>query len=197
MLICRPILSHPKAAAVCIRSLTQVVADVFQIDIEGPIGTINALRLGRLPGVAVEWTELNAALGQAVLLVHTLARLHLPDGFTGHVLVPHGSFCRVYACKEPAKVYELFGSGRFGSGLFGGGRFERGQAMFLACVNELCAYVSSRVSRRDDRQTVQPPCAVTDIGSLVGSSSASEGRKLLAVLHWLHTTVSVLGETAQ
>ena len=52
-----------------------VYEDLFRIDVSGTLGTINALRLGRLPGVTVEWAELNAALGQVVLLVHTLARV--------------------------------------------------------------------------------------------------------------------------
>lgn len=30
-------------------------------------------RLGRLPSVPVEWTEINAAWGQTVLLLHTMA----------------------------------------------------------------------------------------------------------------------------
>ena len=42
-----------------------VYNDVFAIGADGSFGTINGLRLGRMPGVTVEWTEINAALGQA------------------------------------------------------------------------------------------------------------------------------------
>jgi len=44
-----------------------VCEDVFCISATGAFGTINALRLGRLPGVAVDWAEINAALGQVNL----------------------------------------------------------------------------------------------------------------------------------
>jgi hypothetical protein len=35
----------------------------------GPFGTINTFKLGRTPTTPVDWTEVNAALGQAALLV--------------------------------------------------------------------------------------------------------------------------------
>ena len=40
----------------------------------GHFGTINNFRLGRLPSVPVEWSEINAAWGQTVLLLHSLAQ---------------------------------------------------------------------------------------------------------------------------
>lgn len=49
--------------------------DVFHIWHEGPFGTISGFRLGRTPTEAVEWGEINAAWGQAVLLLHTLAQV--------------------------------------------------------------------------------------------------------------------------
>lgn len=162
-----------------------VLLDVFAIDVSGAIGTINALRLGRLPGVTVEWSELNAAIGQVALLVHTLARLHLPGGaFAGHGLLLNGSYCKVYRTPEgPSKAYELFGSGRFGSGLFGGGRFERGQTMLLACVGELCGHASGLpMPLPESALSPGPPLAVTTISSLVG---AAEGKRLLVVLAWV------------
>lgn len=35
-------------------------------------------RLGKTPTVGVAWTEINAAWGQAVLLLHTLAQVQYP-----------------------------------------------------------------------------------------------------------------------
>ena len=218
--------------ALCDRELSRlqqcdVLVDVFRIELEPslPIATINGLRLGRQSGVSVEWVELNAALGQVVLLVHTLGRLHLPGGaggeagggaaaggaagsggvagggagsgeaagggsaaaggsvgsgpatysfsgsFSQHVLLPHGSFSKVYARKEPAKVYDLFGTGRFGtniSGLFGGGRnlFERGggQAMLLACITEVVTFALQHPPK--------PPPLVRDASE--GAAAAAE-----------------------
>eukprot|EP00967_Tisochrysis_lutea_P042920 scaffold51711_cov22-Tisochrysis_lutea.AAC.1 len=41
---------------------------------DGPFGTISGFRLGRTPEAPVEWDEINAAWGQAVLLLHTMAQ---------------------------------------------------------------------------------------------------------------------------
>ena len=50
-----------------------VYNDAFKIWHEGPFGTINGLRLGRLSDQPVEWSEINAAMGQAILLLDVLA----------------------------------------------------------------------------------------------------------------------------
>lgn len=51
-----------------------VYNDAFCIGHDGVFGTINGLRLGRVTGVVVPWAEVNAAWGQALLLLHTIAR---------------------------------------------------------------------------------------------------------------------------
>ena len=180
-----------------------VLSDLFRIEgltnnsglpssAANELGTINGLRLGRAPGVSVEWAELNAALGQVVLLVQALCRLHLPGGqFAQHVLVPHGSFSKVYSRKEPQRAFELFGSAQLSMKLFGGNArgVERGQAMLLACVDELVAHALAQptvnASAAVPRLPQQPPVQVSEIHSLVSTNSAAEGRKLLAVLVWL------------
>jgi len=71
---------------------TNVYNDAFCIGHDGVFGTINGLRLGRVPGVPVcisqlplkddkadpllqvEWAEINAAWGQTLLLLYTIAR---------------------------------------------------------------------------------------------------------------------------
>jgi beclin 1 len=53
---------------------TNVLNDMFRIWHDGPFGTISGFRLGRTPECAVEWDEINAAWGQAVLLLHTMAQ---------------------------------------------------------------------------------------------------------------------------
>jgi beclin 1 len=57
---------------------TNVLNDAFYISHDGVIGTINNFRLGRLPNVQVEWDEINAAWGQAALLLHTMAQYFFP-----------------------------------------------------------------------------------------------------------------------
>ena len=56
---------------------TNVYNDVFNIWFEGPFGTISGFRLGRMPNNPVDWDEINAAWGQCVLLLHTMAQVRL------------------------------------------------------------------------------------------------------------------------
>jgi len=73
---------------------SNVYNDAFRIGHDGQFGTINGFRLGRLPNHPVDWTEINAALGQAMLLLYTLAkRINLK--FSTYKLVPNGSFSRI------------------------------------------------------------------------------------------------------
>ena len=51
--------------------------DVFHIWHRGAFGTISGFRLGKTPTHPVDWDEMNAAWGQAVLLLHTLAQVSL------------------------------------------------------------------------------------------------------------------------
>ena len=52
---------------------TNVYNDTFCIGHDGFFGTINGLRLGRLASQAIEWAEINAAWGQTLLLLATVA----------------------------------------------------------------------------------------------------------------------------
>ena len=57
---------------------------------DGHFGTINGLRLGRLPTFIVEWSEINAAWGQVVLLLHSLAK-KINLVFKRYKLIPYGN----------------------------------------------------------------------------------------------------------
>ena len=52
-----------------------MINDAFYIWHEGAFGTISGFRLGRTPSQPVDWDEINAAWGQAVLLLHTFAQV--------------------------------------------------------------------------------------------------------------------------
>ncbi len=54
---------------------SNIYNDMFYIWHEGSFGTISGFRLGRLGTTPVEWEEINAAWGQAVLLLHTMAQV--------------------------------------------------------------------------------------------------------------------------
>jgi hypothetical protein len=47
--------------------------NIFLPRFDGHFGTINGLRLGRLPAIPVDWNEINAAWGYTLLLLHILA----------------------------------------------------------------------------------------------------------------------------
>ena len=67
-------------AALAMLRRTNVLSDVFRIWFDGPFGTISGLRLGRTASSNVSWEEINAAWGQAVLLLATLAKVGGPRG---------------------------------------------------------------------------------------------------------------------
>jgi len=185
-----------------------VYQDVFDISSDGAFGTINGNRLGRLPGVSVEWSEINAALGQAVLLLHTFAKAHGVS--SAYVLHPMGSFSKIARLDEPRILYELYGSGSAPLGrLFGIGRFDRGLAMVLACAKELFAFTAARPR---PPLSLHPPHPVED--DLVGGVSirlqfnqeekwTAAFRNLLEDLRWLlqwrvggHATENAHGSVA-
>ena len=76
------------------------------------ISTINGFRLGRLPGVSVDWAELNTAWGLAVLLLRALVtRVQLQ--LQGFELVPYGDQSYIKLL-DGGKMLPLYwhGSGR-------------------------------------------------------------------------------------
>lgn len=77
--------------------------------------------------VHVEWDEINAAWGQAVLLLHTMAQAcHLT--FAAYRLLPMGSHPRV-ADKRGA-AYDLFGP----VSKLWSGNYDRAMMGFLTCL---------------------------------------------------------------
>lgn len=152
---------------------------LFEISSHGAFGTINSLCLGRLPGVSIDWVELNAALGQVVLLISALA-ISCEFKFSEHGLVPMGSYSKVYKHQETTVAYELYSSGSAPLGrLFGSGRLDRGLAILLCCVSELLALVTANPCSRTaaivaaadvpDLRDAQAPHAIE--GDLVGGHS--------------------------
>lgn len=85
---------------------SNVYQDAFIISNDGPFGTINGLRLGRIPDIPVDWTEINAALGQTVLLMQILSEdMHID--FSNYQLVPMGNYSIVKKLGEKQVDYEL------------------------------------------------------------------------------------------
>eukprot|EP00898_Chlorokybus_atmophyticus_P000504 jgi/Chlat1/1454/Chrsp12S08682 len=120
---------------------TSVFNDAFYIWHQGEFGTINGFRLGRLPGAPVEWDELNAAWGQACLLLYTMAQT-CKLNFSSYRILPLGSFPRI---ADSRHTYELFGP----VNVFWRNRYDKAMVLFLACLKEFAEFANARDRARD------------------------------------------------
>lgn len=119
------------------------INDAFYVWYSGPYGTINNFRLGNLPIKPVEWNEINAALGQALLAVIIVAE-KADYQFKKYTLSPLGSFSKVFKIddkktpltlyNEESGVFQLFPRRSFNAALTG----------FLSCVNELGEFTKTK-----------------------------------------------------
>ncbi|KAJ2866392.1 autophagy protein [Coemansia aciculifera] len=123
---------------------TNVYNDVFNITVVDGIASINGFRLGgRSSPHSVEWSEINAAWGQALLLLQTVAR-RLSYDFLDYKLIPMGSYSRIERVSDSATSYELFGSGDMYLGrLFQNRRFDSAMVAYLACLDQIAQLIMS------------------------------------------------------
>lgn len=166
---------------------TNVYNDTFCIGHDGFFGTINGLRLGRLAEHPVEWSEINAAWGQAVLLLSVVAE-KLNFKLQGYRLVPIGSTSKVERLEypqtatatdpsRPAKPkvtpLELYCSGDLplGLGLFHR-NFDNAMVAFLECLRQLGEYVE-RSSGQQAGQGLKTPYKISK--DKVGDASIKLG----------------------
>ncbi|KAJ6499343.1 autophagy protein Apg6-domain-containing protein [Mycena sanguinolenta] len=128
---------------------TNVYNDAFCIGHDGVFGTINGLRLGRVPGVPVEWAEINAAWGQSLLLLYTIAR-KLDCTFENYRLIPMGSFSRIEKTTGDKASYELYSSGNLNIvQLLHNRRFDLAMVAFLECLKQVMDHIKSQDSTAD------------------------------------------------
>ncbi|KAJ2493055.1 autophagy protein [Coemansia sp. RSA 2050] len=123
---------------------TNVYNDVFNITVVDGIASINGFRLGgRSSPHSVEWVEINAAWGQALLLLQTVAR-RLSYDFLDYKLIPMGSYSRIERASDSTTSYELFGSGDMYLGrLFQNRRFDAAMVAYLACLDQIAQLIMS------------------------------------------------------
>ena len=150
---------------------TNVYNDTFCIGHDGHFGTINGLRLGRLSSMPVDWTEINAAWGQACLLLATVAE-KLEFSFQGYRLNPIGStstidkleYSQATSTNDPSHpqktrvtTLELYCAGDLPLGLgFLHRRFDNAMVAFLECLRQLGHYVEQAPTRAGEgRSTVR------------------------------------------
>jgi beclin len=134
---------------------TNVYNDTFCIGHDGNFGTINGLRLGRLTDHPVDWPEINAALGQALLLLSVVAE-KLGCKIKGYRLVPVGSTSKLVlenpnavvtgTGKSKGTVHELFSSGTLPFGLGAYGSFDNAMVAFLECLRQVGEHVEKTTS---------------------------------------------------
>ncbi|KAF2836223.1 APG6-domain-containing protein [Patellaria atrata CBS 101060] len=151
---------------------TNVYNDTFCIGHDGYFGTINGLRLGKLPNIPVDWTEINAAWGQTCLLLATVAE-KLNFTFQGYRPVPMGSTSRIEKIEYPQSAstndpshpvkprittLELHWSGDMPLGLgFFNRRFDSAMTAFLECLKQLGDHVEHAPARGHTTQGLKMP----------------------------------------
>jgi len=111
---------------------TNVFNSTFHIWHNGHFGTINGFRLGRLPSIPVEWSEINAAWGQTVLLLYSLAK-KMNLTFKRYSLVPFGNHSHVESLDDH-KQLPLYGTGGFR--FFWDTKFDQAMVAFLDCLQQ-------------------------------------------------------------
>ncbi|KAK3310459.1 autophagy protein Apg6-domain-containing protein [Chaetomium strumarium] len=146
---------------------SNVYNDTFCISHDGTFATINGLRLGRLSAHPVDWPEINAAWGHALLLLVTVAD-KLGYRFEGYEPVPMGSTSRIIRYDQPSPsssrlsgtpsrsapppapkrhVLDLFSSGDMPLGLtFMHRKFDNAMTAFLELVRQLGAHVHAQTA---------------------------------------------------
>lgn len=151
-----------------------VYNDTFSIGHDGSFGTINSLRLGRLPDRPVEWSEINAAWGQTCLLLDTVAD-KLDFRFHGYELKPLGSTSKILehlprkagtsgnrssdsASSDRVRVHELYSSGEYAIsiGLFNR-KFDNAMVAFLECLRQLIQHARNTEVRAADGSLITCP----------------------------------------
>lgn len=85
--------------------VSNVFNDCFHIWFDGHFGTINSFRLGRLPSQPVDWNEINAAWGFAVLALQSIAK-HVNYNFKQYRLLAQGSASKIERIADNTQ-YEL------------------------------------------------------------------------------------------
>lgn len=140
---------------------SNVYNDTFCISHDGSFATINGLRLGRLSNKPVDWPEVNAAWGHALLLLVTVAD-KLGYKFQGYEPQPLGSTSKIIRYDQPnpassrlggraihappkKQVLELYSSGDMPLGLtFMHRKFDTAMVGFLELVRQLGVFVQQQ-----------------------------------------------------
>ncbi|KAH6845295.1 autophagy protein Apg6-domain-containing protein [Chaetomium sp. MPI-CAGE-AT-0009] len=166
---------------------SNVYNDTFWISHDGTFATINGLRLGRLSSNPVDWPEINAAWGHALLLLFTVAD-KLGFRFEGYELQPMGSTSRIIRYDQPSPsssrlgstsarsapppppkrhVLDLYSSGDMPLGLtFMHRKFDNAMTAFLELVRQLGAHVYAQTAAEGNPLSLPYPIENDKIGEV-------------------------------
>lgn len=115
--------------------------DAFYVWYTGPFATINAFKLGNLVNKPVETSEINAALGQAALVLSIITS-RCGIEFKQFHIAPMGSFPRILKADDRRTSYPLFiDQGSFS--FFPKRNFNLALSGFMQCIHELGEYIST------------------------------------------------------
>ncbi|XP_004625508.1 beclin-2-like [Octodon degus] len=112
---------------------TDIFNATFEISEDGPVGVINSFRLGRLPRIPVGWNEINAAWGQAALLLLALSNA-VGLQFQRYHLVACGSRSYLKSRIGEGEELPLASDGR--QNVFLNNKFDRAMLAFLDCLQQ-------------------------------------------------------------
>lgn len=178
---------------------TNVFNTTFHIWHSGHFGTINNLRLGRLPTAPVSWQEINAAWGQTVLLLASLAR-KIGLKFSKYRLVPFGNHSYIEQVVGENRELPLYGSGGFR--FLWDTKFDAGMTAFLECVAEFQQHVETQGGQaarfclpyRINKHCIEDPTSSNSLSIKMQFNSEEQWTKalkfLLTNLKWGLTWVS-------
>lgn len=130
---------------------TNVFNNFFDISNEGKFGTINGLRLGCLDDIKVTWHEINAALGQLVLLLSTCLNILALD-LKEYKLIPMGSTSKIEKYETESSgavsksIIQLYCTGEFSiGGFFSHNNLDVG----MVCLVEILNQIGARIKELD------------------------------------------------
>jgi beclin 1 len=167
---------------------TNVVNDAFSISQDGPFGTINGMRLGRLHDELVPWDEVNAAWGHMCVLLDVLRKRAGVQGGCSLVALGSKSCIQVGGAGEAPQNLELYGSdgglGRF----FRDRRFDQAMAAFVQGVQE----VFEAIRARDDRAQLPFKLDGADVGGFSVKLQFNQEERWTKALKFLLTDLKWL-----
>jgi beclin 1 len=162
----------------------RVHEDLFSIARDGEFPVINGFRLGSSPSMPIEWEEINAALGEAALLLHVCAS-KLSFQFRTYRPVAIGNVSRMEQVGGAKEAYMLAGS--FRTAVMSS-QFNTALGALLAATDQMAQAVGRKFN-------VAPPYKVTS--DMIGDAKGdwySVKRPMRDSAKWVRALLYLLGE---